>query len=69
MGEDGREETRGVAKAKEGDVVRREAFHNIVDAEVAWAADEDAWVVGEELEDQFDKGVGFACARGTFGRS
>lgn len=39
MGEDGREEARGVAEAKEGDVVRREAFHNIVDAEVARAAD------------------------------
>lgn len=44
----------------QGDLVRGEALDDVVDADVGGAADEDAEVALEELEDELDEGVGFA---------
>lgn len=60
MVQDRREEAGGVAEAEEGELVRGEALHDVVDGDVGRAADKDAEVAGGELEDEFYKGVGFA---------
>ena len=49
-----------VPEPDQGGLVRGEALDDVVDADVGGAADEDAEVALEELEDEFDEGVGFA---------
>jgi len=60
MVEDGGEEARGVAEAKDGDLVGGEALDDVVDGDVGGAADEDALVAFYELEDEFNESVSFA---------
>jgi hypothetical protein len=59
-----REQASRVAEADQGHFMRGEALDDVVDRDVGRAANEDAEVALEELEDKLDKGVCFSGLRG-----
>lgn len=63
------EDARGVAEARERDLVQAETLDEIVDGQIGCAADEHALTVGDELTDDLDERLGLAGARRTVDES
>ena len=52
-----------MAEPNDWKLVRGETLDDVVHRDVRRATDQDAKSASDELEDEFDEGVGFACLR------